>query len=211
MLKTLEDRGDIKLLGGFGADDFVGDLPNGGDANNLPVPSQTLALWVILTTVTMLFAGFTSAYLVRRTAPDWVPISAPTILQFNTAVLLLSSIVLELAKHFSHEQQLRRYRLLLVASVVLGSGFVTGQILAWKELSATGIFLPSSPHVSFFYMLTSVHAAHVLGGIAWLSYAMKTNWNGPKAAVNSLSLSTTYWHFVAGVWVFLYLLLFVWK
>ena len=178
-----------------------------------PVPAAELALWVVLATVTMLFAGFTSAYLVRRTAWDWVPIYSPPILWVNTAVLILSSAGLELAKGAQKAGRADRLRGWLLVSVGLGLAFIGGQVFAWRQLGSSGILLPTSPHSSFFYMLTGVHAVHVLGGLAGLLYVLGREWR-PRASLSAdvpLALSATYWHFVTGVWLFLYGLLFVWR
>lgn len=178
----------------------------------LPVPAAELALWVVLATVIMLFAGFTSAYLVRRTAADWVPIYSPPILWVNTALLILSSVGLEVAESARKAGRLR-VRGWLLASAALGLAFIVGQILAWRQLSASGIFLPTSPHSSFFYMLTGVHAVHVLGGIAGILYVLGREWHLRSAgsAASPMALVATYWHFVTGVWLFLYVLLFIWR
>lgn len=179
----------------------------------LPVPAAALALWVILATVTMLFAGFTSAYLVRRSAADWVPVYAPPILLLNTVVLLLSSAAVELAKSALEAGRRHGAGTWLLVSAGLGLVFLAGQVLAWRQLSAFGIFLPTSPHGSFLYMLTGVHAVHVLGGLAALLYVLGREWRPRplQPAADSLALSAVYWHFVTGVWVFLYALLFIWR
>jgi cytochrome c oxidase subunit 3 len=178
------------------------------------VPPATVALWVILASVVMLFAGFTSAYLVRRAGPDWMPIYAPPILLVSTAVLLLSSFALELAKTSRRFERAAAFRFWMLAAAGLAVIFLAGQWMAWRELAARGIFLPSSPHSSFFYMLTAVHAAHVLGGVAALFYAFGRKAQQRTARVGAtdpVALCATYWHFVTGIWVYLYLLLFVWR
>ena len=183
------------------------------DRAPLPIPAGELALWVVLATVAMLFAGFTSAYLVRRSAGDWVPIYSPAILWVNTGVILLSSVGLELAKSAWRAGRFEQGRNWIVASAALGAAFVAGQVLAWKQLAASGIFLPTSPHSSFFYMLTGVHTFHVLGGLAALLFVVQRAWNSQSAPylVAPVKHIATYWHFVAGVWLFLYVLLFIWR
>jgi cytochrome c oxidase subunit 3 len=178
----------------------------------VPLPAGTVALWVILATVAMLFAGFTSAYLVRRTALDWAPVYAPHILWVNTAVLLVSSAGLELAKDAQGSGSLRRTRIWLLLAAGLGGVFLILQMVAWRELSSRGIFLPTSPHGSFLYMLTGVHAVHVLGGLAALVTVLGQNWRRRVPGTShALALSAVYWHFVTGIWVFLYFLLFLWR
>lgn len=104
---------------------------------------------------------------------------------------------------------LRRW---LFATTGLGLVFLLGQLLAWKQLAAQGLYLPTNPHSSFFYMLTALHAVHLVGGLAALLYALSRAWR-PRwtpAEANRLNLSATYWHFVDGVWLYLFILLFAW-
>jgi cytochrome c oxidase subunit 3 len=171
------------------------------------VPAPSLALWVVIVTVTMLFAGFISAYLIRRSSGDWAPIYSPNLLLVNTAVIVASSLVLELGRR----QQAARYKAGMLLGTGLGIVFVIGQIAVWRELANVGIFLPSSPHGSFFFMLSSVHAVHVLGGVGVLLYALRKSLRiGIEQGALVTKLASTYWHFVTGIWIALYLLLFVW-
>jgi len=182
-------------------------------ASAVAVPPATVALWTILASVVMLFAGFTSAYLVRRAGPDWLPIYAPPILWWNTAILLFSSFSLEVAKGCRKLHRPAAFRWWLLAAAGLGVAFLVGQWVAWRELAAQGIFLPTSPHSSFFYMLTAVHGVHVMGGMAGLVYVLRRRWSDacqPMPA-DPVSLCATYWHFVTGIWIYLYWLLFVWR
>jgi cytochrome c oxidase subunit III len=181
--------------------------------SSVAVAPATAALWGVLATVIMLFAGFSSAYLVRRAGPDWIPIVAPPVLWFNTAVLLLSSMALEIAKTSRKFGRHSFFHYWFLAAVGLGIIFLGGQWAAWKELAAAGIFLPSSPHSSFFYMLSGVHAVHVLGGMIALVYVLLRRWNDTSRTGDGdpLALCATYWHFVTGIWIYLYLLLFVWR
>jgi cytochrome c oxidase subunit 3 len=161
----------------------------------------------------MLFAGFSSAYLIRRTAPDWIPIYAPPVLWFNNAVLLFSSVALEIARTSRKFGKLSAFRGWYLAAVGLGAVFLYGQWAAWGKLAAQGIFLPSSPHGSFFYMLSAVHAVHVVAGMLALCWVLVRRWNSstPMMSGDPVNLCATYWHFVTGTWVFLYWLLFVWR
>ena len=172
-----------------------------------------VGLWALLATIAMLFAGFSSAYLVRRAAPDWVPIYCPPVLWANTALLVLSSVALEVAKTRRRMNRAGAVRSWLLAGVGLGLAFLGGQFFAWNQLSAQGIFLPTSPHSSFFYMLTGVHAAHVLGGIGGLFYALSRRGSPATrpGSADPVALCATYWHFVTGVWIYLFGLLFIWR
>lgn len=178
----------------------------------LPLNTAQLGLWALLGTLTMLFAGFTSAYLVRRAGSDWQTIPLPALLWFNTLVLLASSLTLEAARASLRHYRLEALKNWLLATTVLGLTFLAGQLVVWKQLVAGGVYLPTSPHSSFFYMLTGVHGAHVVGGILVLLYALGRAWRArwTPAEPTGLNLCATYWHFVDGLWLYLFLLMFAW-
>ena len=148
-------------------------VPNDGNLRAVqdyaPPPSKT-AIWVLLAAITMSFAAFTSALVVRRgAAPDWHHLTLPSILYWNTLVLLASSVTLELARRrvavFMGGQRtvdLRPARWLYVTAF-LGVVFVVGQYTAWLQLRSQGLYLATNPNSSFFYLLTAIHALHVLG------------------------------------------------
>lgn len=171
----------------------------------LPVSNGQLLLWALLATITMLFAGFASAYLVRQSSADWISIPMPQILWGNTAILILSSFTLELARGRRKRGKHSATQAWLWATLLLGLVFVAGQLTAWRQLVAQGIYLPGNPHNSFFYILTGLHGLHLLGGIVFLLYALaRTRENHTPL----LGLCATYWHFLGGLWLFLVYLLF---
>lgn len=190
---------------------FGGEGGGGGEPT-LPFNTAQLGVWALLATLSMLFAGFTSAYLVRRVGSDWQHISLPSILWFNSALLLASSITLELARAGMRGWRTDAVKGWLLATTLLGLAFLVGQLFAWRQLAAQGIFVPTSPHSSFFYMLTGVHGVHLLGGILALFFALSRVWRSRWSAAepNALNLCATYWHFVDGLWLYLFVLLFVW-
>ena len=113
---------------------------------------------MLLAAVTMLFAAFTSAMVVRRgLSGDWVSTPLPHILWLNTVLLAASSFVLREAPTSRTAAVRKRF------AVALGILFLAGQLEAWRELNAAGVYLPSNPAASFFYILTTVHAVHVIG------------------------------------------------
>ena len=172
-----------------------------------------VGIWIFLGTVTMLFAGFTSAYLVRRGGADWAPIAAPKILWLNCLVLLLSSAMLEGARFAQRREKLGAMKKWLFGTAVCGFVFLIGQLIAWQQLVARGVYLPTNPHSSFFFMLTGVHAFHLFGGIAAISYLLLRTWKGHAGtpARGALNPCATYWHFVDGLWLYLFFILFEMK
>ncbi len=185
---------------------------SGGGGALLPMDTAQLGLWALLGTLTMLFAGFTSAYLVRRAGSDWQAISMPPILWFNTGVLLVSSFTLAAARNAMKRWRTEALQGWLFSTVALGLIFLAGQVNAWQQLAAQGVYLPTSPHSSFVYMLTAVHGLHVVGGLAALFYGLVQVWRSrwTPAGPNPLPVCVTYWHFVDGVWLYLFALLFAW-
>lgn len=155
-------------------------------ATATPVDNSQIALYVVLATVTMLFAAFGSSYLVRQGSGDWQHTALPGILWVNTLVLAASSGTIELA---------RRRSVWVVVSMILALVFLGGQLLAWQQLAAAGVFLPTSPHASFFYILTGLHAVHLFGGLVLLAVA------GVTRRATTMNCAATYWHFLGLVWI----------
>jgi cytochrome c oxidase subunit 3 len=171
--------------------------------------NSQLALCAILATVGMLFAGFASAYLVRREGLDWVQVQLPSILIVNTIVLLASSATVELSRSALLRERSRSAVLWAATTSFLGLLFLAGQFVAWEQLRAQGVYLPSDPYSSFFYMLTAAHGLHLLGGIIVLTYMLwrVARSQSDREVTDVFSSCAAYWHFVGGVWVLLYLLM----
>ena len=123
-----------------------------------------LGVRMFLATVTMLFAAFTSAYLVRRAGADWRPIPLPGVLGVNTVVLAVSSAAAEMGRRAAARGRWNLARAGFVAAVALGVAFVGGQLGAWRALEGAGFVVSTLPQSAFFYMLTGVHAVHLVAG-----------------------------------------------
>jgi cytochrome c oxidase subunit III len=188
-----------------GGDDGPGD----GAPALLGDPSR-FGLLAFLGTVSMLFVGFTSAYILRRASADWQPLSAPPVLWLNTAALLASSVTLEIARRRLRGWDRAGAQLFLAATGLLGLAFAAGQIVGWHQLAAMGVFLSSNPHSSFFYLLTGVHVVHLLAGLVWFAVALsRLRRMALLPGEDGLRLFATYWHFLGALWVYLLWLLFV--
>lgn len=166
-------------------------------------------IWIALFAITMSFAAFTSALFIRQASTDWTHIPAPRILFVSTAVLLLSSCLMEMSRRGfngepdSQAKERRKGLMLLAATLLLGLAFVGGQYLAWRQLAAQGLFLATNPNSSFFYLLTGVHAAHVLGGIVALGYLLLLLAGRGSVRRNLMNGVVVYWHFMAALWLYL--------
>ncbi len=179
-----------------------------------PPPSST-AIWVVLFAITMMFAAFTSALIVRKgSSLDWQTFTLPSILYFNSLVLIVSSVTLEVARRRvttfmvgGLKNQVESPARWLYITLFLGLLFVAGQYVAWLQLRAEGLYLATNPSSSFFYLLTAVHAIHVLGGLGGLIYVIR-KLNNSVLRRNQLVATVRYWHFMGILW--LYLLLLLW-
>lgn len=183
-------------------------------ARNLEPEIQSTGIWVGLAAITMMFAAFTSALVVRHgSATDWRHFSLPTILYFNTAVLVASSFILQIARaRFAmvadgitdSAASLRA----LYGALALGCVFVFGQYAAWLQLRDEGIYLATNPSSSFFYLFTVLHALHVVGGLLGLIYVISKLHRGVLAK-RTLDATSQYWHFMGVLWLYLLGLLLV--
>jgi cytochrome c oxidase subunit III len=174
---------------------------------------STSGIWVGVFAITMSFAAFTSALFVREGTADWSHLALPSVLYFNTVVLLASSMTLESARRamaggtFGNAEGTRKACAWVITTLLLGLGFCAGQVHAWQELRAEGIYLATNPNSSFFYLLTFLHAVHVLVGILVLVYLAGRLMASHTTFQRSLFDNTAiYWHFMAGLWVYLLLL-----
>ena len=177
-----------------------------------PPPSST-AIWVVLFAITMMFAAFTSAFIVRKASQDWQTFTLPSILYFNTLLLIASSVTLEVARRRittfmgGLKTQVASPARWLYITLFLGLLFVAGQYVAWTQLRAEGLYLATNPSSSFFYLLTATHALHVLGGLGGLIYVIR-KLSKSVLRRNQLVATARYWHFMGALW--LYLLLLLW-
>ena len=199
---------------------------SGGNGNLIPAsgssravddssPASRTGVWVGMAAITMTFAAFTSAMVVRQgSSMDWRHFVLPSVLYFNTAVLLASSITLEFARSrvrfWTRGLQTQRRIPLLWLYLTLGLGllFVAGQYAAWLRLKSEGLYLATNPSSSFFYLFTAIHALHVLGGLAGLILVIwRFSKPVPTLQLSTLSTVSYYWHFMDVLWIYLLLLL----
>lgn len=208
---VLQQKPGAGGTGGRGPGDVPpGDGGRGDGAPGIIGDTARFGLLAFLGTISMLFIGFTSAYLIRRASADWRPLSAPWILWANTAALLASSVTLEAARKRLREWDLRGLSPWVAATGILGALFLAGQVTAWRTLAARGVYLASNPHSSFFYVLTGLHGLHLLGGLVWfLAVLIQVRRMAYTPGEDGLRLFATYWHFLGALWLYLLVLLFV--
>lgn len=183
--------------------------------------------------ILMLFISFTSAYVVRQGLPtldprtntlvrDWFPVPLPALLFFNTGLLLISSVTMEFARRQARYTSRIAMALIpgvtagpdktviwLALSLLLGLGFLKGQWIAWRELSASGFYMATSASSSFVYLLTGTHAVHLFGGVLALLVAFAATLLRRSATSRAVFLDVTvwYWHFMTALWIYILCLL----
>jgi cytochrome c oxidase subunit 3 len=179
--------------------------------SRFPLTPAEVGMWILITIVVMLFAGLSSAFIVMRGAPTWQNVALPNILWLNTALLIVSSITLESARRAVKKNHQSAVRGWIIASALLGAAFIAGQFVAWRQLIAIGIYLPTTHHSSFFYVLTALHGLHLLGGIVGFGIALRAAARGLLTARAHIPLKVCalYWHAMDAIWIYLFLLLVI--
>jgi len=177
-----------------------------------------IGAWAGIGGIVMLFTALASAYIVRSASGnDWQPIVMPKVLWLSTAVILISSVTMEVSRRALKQQHNSRYSSWLTVTVVLGLGFVATQLIAWRQLWRQGVYMASNPHSSFFYLFTAAHGVHLLGGLVALSCLLlrtrkqRDTVEGELRRIGAADAASIYWHFLDGLWISLFLLLFFWK
>ena len=187
---------------------YGGDGPQ-ESGGSFPISKQHLGTWVLLTAVIMLFAGLSSAYIVLRGVPEWQNITIPRLAWANTVVLLASSVAIEFARAAVRKNRRESLRQWLVISGALGLAFLVGQFLVWRQLVRAGVYLATTLHSSFFYVLTDAHALHLAGGLLGLGIVLRHAFADRLTARSHepLKACALYWHFMDFIWVYCFLML----
>ena len=196
--------------GGGGGDD-------GGRDHGVP-GAGLLAMRFLLVSITALFVTIGVAYHERAMAPaHWQHIHVPPLLWLSTGIILASTWSLELARGALERKNSLRYARWLALTVAMGLGFLVSQVLALRELASQGIYLRHNPHSSLFYVLTGAHGLHLLGGIAALTFLLVKAARRPEVVLfdfkrqrSRAATAALYWHFLAGIWLCLFLCLLLW-
>ncbi|MEO7673275.1 MAG: heme-copper oxidase subunit III [Pyrinomonadaceae bacterium] len=208
--------------GGSGGDD--GDkchfeAHGSGETDTSNNDKAKVITWFLLLVVGMTFAGLIGAYIMVSTnrAAEWKPFELPFQVWISTFLILVSSISYHFAKRSIDRNSIDAGRCWLFVTTVLGAAFISSQILSWLALTKRGLYMQGNPYAGFFYILTAVHAVHVLGGIIALGSIVLRSWN---AAGDDLERSRRrnlaravgwYWHFMGALWILLFVLLGFWR
>ena len=166
-------------------------------------------VYVLMTVISILFLFITNAYLFRMNFQDWSPVPIPSLLWFNTICLLLASVGMAWSKSGAKASDHQKTKVGLAMAGVFVVAFVSGQTWAWQELNSSGYFLSSNPANTFFYLITALHAFHVLGGlVAWFVVTFKVfKGDATMLQPESVGLLGAYWHYMLMVWGVLFAML----
>jgi cytochrome c oxidase subunit 3 len=185
-----------------------------GQRRELSLAAYRLMMWMVLGAVVMMFAALSSVYIALSGNDQWQQVKLPRVLILSTGVILASSVTISVARRSLKQAKRTRHQRLLLTTLALGFCFIGLQLFGWRQLVAAGLYLSGRPHSSFIYVFTGAHALHLLGGIFCLSYlaAARSSWTEDLEKRQTLTdVVALYWHFMDGVWLWLFLLLFVWR
>jgi cytochrome c oxidase subunit 3 len=174
------------------------------------VEPKKFVLWLLLVSSIMLFAGFTSAYIVRRGEGEWVVFELPIMFMLNTGVVVLSSVFMQWAYIAAKKDELNQTKLGLGLAIVLGTLFCIMQYWGWSQMVYNSIYFGfANPSGSFVYVITGLHMAHVIIGILYLViiFIQTFRFKVHKKAIRGIAMCNTYWHFVGILWIYLYVFL----
>lgn len=165
-------------------------------------------LWVAIGSIVMMFAGLTSAFIVKSNQSTWVPVEVPQMFWYSTAVIIISSVTIQMALRSFKQREMQQYRLLVGATLLLGSAFIVMQWLGFQKLWEQNITFKGGGAGQFLYVIFGLHALHVAGGVIALTVMFIKAFTGRTKLYSAVpvEVAATYWHFVDLLW--LYLLVF---
>ncbi len=167
------------------------------------------ALWLLMASIVMMFAAFTSAYLVKMSDGNWLELNLPVSMWPNTLLLLISSGTMHWSLVSARKDNLEQLKTGLWFTFGLGTAFLLGQYISWTDLIAQEVFFVGNPAGSFIYVLTGMHGVHLISGLVFLIFALvgAYRYRIHSRRITMLEMGTTYWHFLGGLWLYLFIFL----
>src|SRR5687767_11090230 len=179
----------------------------------LAMHPKKFALWLFMVSVIMVFGAFTSAYIVRQAEGNWMDFPMPSMFWFTTVIILLSSGTMHWAYFAAKRDNIEMAKVAMSITAILGIAFLIGQYMGWAELVREGVHFVgrdgSAVSGSFLFVISGVHGVHVISGVIFLLFVLVAVF---RLKVHSRSLlqiemCTTYWHFLDGLWLYLFVFL----
>ena len=173
------------------------------------VNAKKFALWLFIVSICMLFAGLTSAYIVKKSDGRWLQFDMPDMFLYSTLVLVLSSVAMHWTYLKAKDNSLKAVKIGITATAAIAIAFFYMQYLSWVKLVAQDVFLVGNPSGSFVYIFSGLHLAHLVGGLVFLLVVFldTMNYKVHSKSMLAIEMCTTYWHFLGGLWIYLYLFL----
>lgn len=177
------------------------------------VHPHKFTLWVALASIVMMFAGLTSAYIVKSNQANWEVVETPKEFYYSTVVILLSSLTIQWALRSFKQREMSRYRLLMAITGVLGLLFIWLQWVGFNWMWDNGVTFQGAGAGQFLYIIAGLHGLHVLGGIVALIVVITRAFVGRTQNYSSVpvEIMSTYWHFVDVLWIYLFIFLIIVK
>jgi cytochrome c oxidase subunit 3 len=170
---------------------------------------KKFALWLFIASVVMIFASLTSAYIVRQSEGNWLEFDLPAIFWYSSAVIVLSSITLHFAYLSARKDELSKVRLGMILTTALGIVFLVSQWYSWVALVDKDVFFVGNPAGSFLYVFTGLHAIHLISAVIFLIIVLISSfrYRVHSKNMNAIEMCVTYWHFLGGLWLYLFMFL----
>jgi cytochrome c oxidase subunit III len=172
----------------------------------LTMHPKKFAMWVFLASVVMLFASLTSAYIVRRADGNWTSFDLPFIFYATTVLVLLSSVTMQWGYFAAKKNDGKVVRTSMLLTGVLGILFLAGQMAGLLQLENEGIHWTGNPSGTFVMVLAGLHGVHLVSALVFvlivLASAIKL-----KVKLPTIEMCATYWHFLGGLWLYLFVFL----
>jgi cytochrome c oxidase subunit 3 len=175
----------------------------------LAMNAKKFALWLFCVSVVMIFGALTSAYIVRQAEGNWLVFELPQLFWVNTGIILMSSITMHWAYLSAKRDSLESVKIAMVLTTILGVSFLVGQYLAWGDLVDQKVYLVGNPSGSFVYILSGLHGLHIIGGVVFLLIVLISafRYKVHSKSLNQVEMCVTYWHFLGGLWLYLFVFL----
>ena len=179
----------------------------------LAMQPKKFGMWLFMASVMMLFMSLTSAYIVRQSEGNWVFFELPSLFYVTSVIIVLSSITMQLGYAWAKRDNASMTKLMLLITSVFGIAFLVGQFFGWKQLVGNSIYLVGNPSGSFLYILTGLHGLHIISAIIFLLIMLNASLKGKVHAGNmtKMEMCTTYWHFLGGLWLYLFVFLLLYR
>lgn len=179
----------------------------------LAMNPKKFAMWLFIGSVVMLFAALTSAYIVRQAEGNWLFFELPGLFTTSTIVILLSSVAMQWAYWSAKKDNLEMVKIMVTVTSILGLAFLVLQFEGWKELVANQVYLVGNPSGSFLYIITGLHGLHLISAIIFLLIVLVATYRYKVHSRNltQMEMCTTYWHFLGGLWLYLFVFLLLYR